>query len=212
MSYTYIKDIKCFGCGGTELEQQHILNGFTRCACKTCGSKFIVQCEGSDVVDKYIADRGIISAAMETAVIDERELNDVPDELKNLVNKYSAIVDLDPVYHWYKIVLLTNNFKDFTKFKEAEREYKKVSESYVVCATDKTLTDSYERVYKSYCHEYFKQQDIVNNRKKKKKKKALAFSLIGILIIIISVILSVSLYIPSLKDEKTGIRVKLNNK
>ncbi|MCM1545743.1 MAG: InlB B-repeat-containing protein [Clostridiales bacterium] len=211
MAFKYVEDIKCFGCGGKELEKEHILSGFTRCTCKVCGAKFLAQGEGSDIVDRYVADRSKVTAVMETASLGEGSLSEARDGLKLLVNSYSSIADIDPVYHWYKIIFLTNNFKDFNQYEEAEREYKKVSESYAVDSTDKTRTDGYEKLYKDYCNEYEKRQNNLKSKNKKKKKLVISLIFTSVIAILLTVFLVFFFYCPVIRDDKTGVSVRINN-
>ena len=165
--------IVCANCGENreecfDLSYNYDLNGVVYCTCKNCKSKFVYQDGESSILGKYISDRSKFFSVLETAKLNGSYAGSPESERKKLVASYSSVAEVDPIYHWYKIEMITNNFPDYSKAPEAEREYLKISgsENYFVAQEDEARFGQYSRRYDAY-----KEEIHAGKAKKAKKRK-----------------------------------------
>lgn len=198
MNYEYSKEIKCIKCGEQDVEISPALNGISFCECRVCGEKFIVQTDGSDTLNKYIAARQKIFALLESG---ENGV-EVKRGLDGLVRSFPVIADIDPIYYWFKIELITRRFKNYSALAAAETEYLNIPKDggYAVTQDDIKRSKNYEVKYARY----------VNG--KRKKIKLIVTAALGVLCAaFIGVGLFVGVSTPTVKNAAAGVSVKLNN-
>lgn len=213
MEFTYSKAIKCISCESQEVTTQYSPKGIGYCTCRVCNNKFVVEADGSRFIDSYLSERGRIFSELETAKLSGKNSVDVKRSLENLVQAYSIFADIDPIYFWYKIDILTDGFKDYSKYREAEKEFLNISKNncFFVDREDIVRNEIYGKKYEKYKQEYLAREQ-AEKAKKHRKKKAVIFSVASIMFaVILGVGLFLGLYNPVLVDKETGISIRVDN-
>lgn len=220
--YNYSEAIKCMACGSDDITQVHSSSGIIYCTCNLCGKKFVVQTEGVDLLDQYLSARAKIFRELEMTQIGRKSSavqERVRQELENLIQSFAVIAEIDTIYNWYKIVLITKNFTDFTNFDEAQREFAKLpaDECYLVAAEDVVRNERYKKQYDDYVAKiqndmYQYSVDIEQKKiKKKKTAKILAISLACILMLAaIGLGVFTTVYTPTFSNNDCGVVVEPN--
>ena len=190
MSIVYKKGIVCVTCGSNEIKVEHGAHSLLYCTCESCHNKFVAQTDESDIIDKYIVERSKVYAAMESDGYKNVRSSTVRDRLRDLAEQYPAVAEIDPIYHWYKIAMVTGNFKntdvksknDVDGCREAESEYLNIDHNnfYIIDQQDVYRHQNYSAQYESYVAAMSAGHDIVQT-KKRKKKKAVIISCVSVL-------------------------------
>ena len=213
IQYHYTDAIKCMSCGSNDVEVKHTPSGIEHCTCRQCGKRFVVQTEGVELLDQYLAARAQIFTALEMTKLNRDTATKALRELENLVKSFAVLAEIDTVYYWYKIVVLTENFTDYARLSEAEREHLNISKSacYFLTNEDMMRHERYQKQYNAYLAK--KQEDAARAAKRKrKKKKAIAGAVVGsIFALLIGAGAFTVLYEPTVSDSETGVSVQASN-
>ncbi|MCI9031310.1 MAG: InlB B-repeat-containing protein [Clostridia bacterium] len=209
----YGESIVCMTCGSANLSITHSPMGIEYCTCKQCGRKFVVQTTGEDFLDKYMAARGRFFTELEKADFARGRTFDAKKELDSLVSSYAVLAEIDTIYYWYKIVLLTDNFTNYSRLKEAEKEYLKIPKDlcYFISGEDIVREQKYKKQYDAYISHLNEEREKTAAKKRKKKKAALGSVIAVLLAALIGAGAFVYLYDPSLTDTENGITVYTDN-
>ncbi|MDE6474052.1 MAG: InlB B-repeat-containing protein [Clostridia bacterium] len=203
----YSETTKCMSCGSTDLEVVHSSAGLEYCTCKLCGKKFIVQSEGVDLIDQYMSARSQVFKELEMMQFKQASSEKIEQELENIVVSFAVLAEIDTIYYWYKIILLTKNFTDYSRLKETQKEYLKIprGKCYFITLDDIVRSEKYEKQYNAFIsqHEEERSNDVA---KKQKKKKAVAGTVLTLLaVLIIGAMLFTFLYNPIISDNQSNI-------
>ncbi len=212
MKYTYSEGITCLSCGSSDITTDYAPRGIGYCTCRSCGKKFVIQSDGNNLIDSYLAERGRIFTELETAKLNGKSLSSVKRGLENLVRSHAVLADIDPIYYWYKIDMITDGFKDFSQYKKAEKEFLNIPKAnyFFVDREDIGRNEAYLERYENYINEYNAQSQ-AEDKKKRRKKKAILISVMTFLCAaVIGSGLFVGLYRPEISDNSTGVSVKVN--
>lgn len=188
----------------------HSSGGLQFCECKTCGKKFVVQMDGVDLLDRYLTERAKIFTVIETAKLNGDKVEHAKQEMEVLLHSFAVLAEIDSVYYWYKIILLTDNFTDYTNLQDAEREYLNIPQGacYFVSSEDMVRRLRYEKQYAAYIEKHRKEMEKAAGKKKKKKKAAKIAVSISVAALVAGAGCFVGFYNPALVDAGTGIKVQ----
>lgn len=210
MAYKYKESVKCMGCGSRDLTVTHSSGGLQFCECNTCGNKFVVQADGDDLLDRYLTERAKIFSVIEMAKLNGANVERAKREMENLLASYAVLAEIDTVYYWYKIILLTNSFTDYSNLKSAEQEYLNIPKGlcYFLSAEDMMRCGKYEKQYAAYTEKDRKKNEKAADKKKKKRKVTLISLLCILVALLIGAVCFAGLYNPLLSDDVTGITMQ----
>ena len=215
MNFTVRAAFKCINCSSHKIETADSSNGLLYCTCRQCGAKFIYQNDEVDIIDRYIEQRNLVFTAMEKARAEGKSSSTplVERNIKDLVKSFANIKDIDPIFRWYEIDMLTENFTDLSKVSEAQKLYEDMRQgnSFYVSGEDISNNDKYESKYTKYLDEKRKSQLKQVNKKLKRNKGIM----IAITIILVAALLAGAcgfiVYKPNITLEDVGAKIAINN-
>lgn len=209
----YGESTVCMTCGSTNLSITHSPMGIEYCTCKQCGRKFVVQTGGEDFLDKYMAARGRLFTELEKADFAHGRTSEVKREMDSLVSSYAVLAEIDSIYFWYKIVLLTDNFTNYSRLKDAEKEYLNIPKDlcFFISREDIVRDQKYKKQYDAYIAHLEKEREQTVAKKRKKKKAAIGSVIAVLLAVLVGAGAFAFLYNPTLSDAENGITVYTDN-
>lgn len=203
----YSELTKCMSCGSTDLDVVHSSAGLEYCTCKLCGKKFVVQSEGVDFLDQYLSARAQVFKELEMMQFKQASSDKIEQELENIVGSFAVLAEIDTIYYWYKIILLTKNFTDYSRLKETQKEYLKIPRGrcYFVSFDDIVRDEKYEKQYNAFISQHEEEKSNAAVKKQKKKKAVAGTVLTFMALLIIGAMLFTFLYNPVISDSQSSI-------
>lgn len=197
--FTYSKGLECPKCGSNDVKKEYSQQGIIFCTCGVCDAKFVAQSAGIDMRDRYVAERSRVFGCLKNAKSDDEKAA-VKSELGKLVADYPVLTEIDPVYYWYNIDLITSGFTDLSARDKACMEYARIptKNAYYISQDDEIRIEPYREQYKNFLH-------TCDKKKHKKIRTAIVSVLCFFAAVCTGAGLFLGLYSPSVSDGEVSV-------